>query len=239
MAAIEVKEVSKSFADFQALRDISFSIGTGERVTILGPNGAGKTTIMKLLIGLLTPDSGEILIDGHEPTSIDARSVVGYLPEDAQPYRVLTVRENLEYIAALRGVENVKDRADLIIGYLDLSDIAITKIGALSRGNVQRVSIGIAMMHSPKILLMDEPLNYLDIPTQEKVIKLLDSFHATYFVSTHILSIAQRMTERVIMLSKGRITWQGTIADLNRQSSGGETLESTVSRMMQDEWQSH
>ena len=239
MAAIDVRNVSKSFADFQALRNISFSIEQGERVTILGPNGAGKTTIMKLLIGLLTPDDGEILIDEHEPTSIDARSIVGYLPEDAQPYRVLTVRENLEYIAALRGVEDVKDRADLIIGYLDLSELAKTKLSALSRGNVQRVSIGIAMMHSPKILLMDEPLNYLDIPTQERVIKLLDSFHATYFVSTHILSIAQRMTQRIIMLSKGRITWQGTIGDLNKLSSGDETLESTVSRMMQDEWQTH
>ncbi|OWP57227.1 MAG: multidrug ABC transporter ATP-binding protein [Thermoplasmatales archaeon B_DKE] len=239
MVAISVSNVSKSFADFQALRNVSFSIEPGERVTILGPNGAGKTTIMKLLIGLLSPDSGEILIDGHEPTSIEARSVVGYLPEDAQPYRVLTVRENLEYIAALRGVENVKDRADLIIGYLNLSEIAKTKISALSRGNVQRVSIGIAMMHSPKILLMDEPLNYLDIPTQENVIRLLDSFHATYFVSTHILSIAQRMTQRVIMISRGAITWQGTIGELNRLSTGGETLESTVSRMMQDEWQSH
>lgn len=236
MPIIEVQAVSKLFGDFEALRNVSFSINQGERVTILGPNGAGKTTIMKLLVGLLSPNSGSISIDGYEPTSIEARSAIGYLPEDAQPYRVLTVRENMEYIAALRGVENVKDRADLIIEYLGLGDLEKTRISTLSRGNVQRVSIGIALMHSPKVLLMDEPLNYLDIPTQENVIKLLDSFHATYFVSTHILSIARRMTERVLMLSKGSIKWQGTLSELERMSEGEESMESTVSRMMQNDW---
>lgn len=235
MPLIDVQEVSKSFGNFEAIRNVSFSISQGERVTILGPNGAGKTTIMKLLVGLLTPDSGRILIDENPPSSIEARSIIGYLPEDAQPYRVLTVRENLEYIAAIRNVENVKDRADLIIEYLGLGDLEKTRISALSRGNVQRVSIGIAMMHSPKIMLMDEPLNYLDIPTQENVIKFLDSFHATYFVSTHILSIARRMTERVIMISRGSIRWQGTIRDLEGMSSGEESLEATVSRMMQND----
>jgi len=108
-ACIEVQFVTKSYGKTVALDDVSFTIPCGERFALLGPNGAGKSTTLRLLVGLLKPDTGTIKINGHEPFSPEAKSILGYLPEDATPYRTLSVRENLEYIAALRGVGDVRE----------------------------------------------------------------------------------------------------------------------------------
>ena len=202
-ACIELTHVSKSYGKVPALNDLSFDIPVGGRYSLLGPNGAGKSTTLKLLIGSLRPDTGNIRILGSSPDSRDSKAVVGYLPEDALPYRMLSVRENLEYIGALRGVPDVKGRTDFFLDELDLRQYEKANVGRLSRGNTQKLAIALALIHSPKVLLLDEPLNYLDIPTQEKVIGLLDRLEGTHLVSTHIMSIANRLTDSVIMISKG------------------------------------
>ncbi|AWR96127.1 ATP-binding cassette domain-containing protein [Acidianus sulfidivorans JP7] len=232
MDCIVVNNVSKFFDDFKVLNNISFSIPCEGRYALLGPNGAGKSTTLKILAGLLKPDYGEVLINGFPPASIEARSIVGYLPEDPLPYRTLTVRENLEYIAALRELIDARDRAEKLMDLLDLRQYERMKAGTLSRGNLQKLALALAIIHDPKIVLLDEPLNYLDIPTQERVIEFLKSMKATFLISTHIMSIAQRLTDHVIMISGGNIIWTSTIEDLRKLGNENEPIESIVARVM-------
>jgi ABC-2 type transport system ATP-binding protein len=230
---ISLSGLSKSYGIQVALYNVSFDIPCGEKWCLLGPNGAGKSTTLKLVMGLLEPDSGSVLIQGQDPFGIQARRLVGYLPEDATPYLTLSVRENLEYIGALRGVANLRERVDYFLDYLQFREYERAKVGALSRGNRQKLAIALALIHDPKILLLDEPLNYLDIPTQESVIQLFKEMKdATFLVSTHIMAIATRLTENVLVLARGRILWQGTMEGLRAHGSETEAMETIVARMM-------
>ncbi len=230
--AIELKNVRKAYGSVIALKWLSFELLKGEKAALLGPNGSGKSTTLKILAGLLRPDEGEARILGYAPDSTEARKVIGYLPEDATPYRSLTVRENLEYIGALRGVENLKEKVDFFLDMLDLREFEKAKVGRLSRGNTQKLAIALATIHDPSVLLLDEPLNYLDIPTQEKVISLLSRKETTQLVSTHIMSVAGRLTNKVIMISRGTLVWQGNMQELRNFGEEKEPIEAIVARMM-------
>jgi len=229
---IELEHVSKSYGSVMALNDLTFEIPVGGRFALLGPNGAGKSTTLKLLIGSLRPETGAVKILGRPPESRESKKAVGYLPEDALPYRMLSVRENLEYIAALRGVEDVRGRTDYLLDELELRQYEKSNVGRLSRGNTQKLAIALSIVHSPKVLLLDEPLNYLDIPTQEKVITMLDQMEGTHLVSTHIMAIANRLTDSVVMISKGMFLWDGTIEELKKKGTPEEPIEKVVARMM-------
>ena len=229
---IELSHVIKSYGQVLALNDMSFEIPAGGKFALLGPNGAGKSTTLKLLIGSLRADTGYVKVLGAAPESKESKATVGYLPEDALPYRMLSVRENLEYIAALRGVDDVRGRTDFLLDELELRQYEKSNVGRLSRGNTQKLAIALAIVHSPKVLLLDEPLNYLDIPTQEKVISMLDGLQGTHLVSTHIMAIAHRLTDSVVMISKGMFLWEGTIDDLRKKGSPDEPIEKVVARMM-------
>lgn len=230
MYCIKLKNVVKKYGEVIALNEVSFNINCGEKVALLGPNGAGKSTILKLLAGLLKPEKGEVLVKGLNPFLIEARKIIGYLPEDASPYLMLNVRENLEYIASLRGVD--KDRVDKLLDFLGLRQYENTRIMYLSKGNKQRLALALALLHDPEILLLDEPLNYLDIPTREKVISLLKSMNSTMLISTHIMSIAERLVNRAVILSNGKVVWQGDLTELKKSSD--EEIESLVARLMED-----
>lgn len=232
MDCIVVNNVYKTYNDFVALKNLSFTIPCFGRYSLLGPNGAGKSTTMKILAGLMKPDQGEVFIGGYPPDTKEAKQILGYLPEDPLPYRALTVKENLEYVGALRGLKDAKERAERLIDILDLREYEKIQAGRLSRGNLQKLALALAIIHEPKTILLDEPLNYLDIPTQEKVISILKSMQATFLVSTHIMSIAQRLTDHVIMISKGSLIWSGTIQDLRNLGKEDEPIESVVARMM-------
>ncbi len=229
---ISVNNVIKSYGRTVALNDLSFDIPCGDRYALLGPNGAGKSTMLKLLVGLLVPDSGSISIVGHPPTSIESKKAIGYLPEDASPYLTLSVRENMEYVGSLRGVEDVKDKVDRLLDILTLRENEKAKVSKLSRGNRQKLSVALSIIHEPKVIFLDEPLNYLDIPTQEKVISLFEQLKATYLVSTHIMAIAERLTNKVIVISGGKRVWSGTMDELRHTGDPSESIESVVSRLM-------
>jgi ABC-2 type transport system ATP-binding protein len=229
---IQIEHVSKSYGSVLALNDLNFSVPAGGKFALLGPNGAGKSTTLKLLIGSLRADTGYVKILGVSPDSVQAKAAVGYLPEDALPYRMLSVRENLEYIGALRGVNDVRGRVDYLLDALDLRQYEKSNVGRLSRGNTQKLALALAIVHSPKVLLLDEPLNYLDIPTQEKVISLLARMEGTHLVSTHIMAIANRLTDSVVMISRGQLIWDGTIEELKKKGSHDEPIEAVVARMM-------
>lgn len=231
-ACIELTDVTKSFSRLKAIDQLSLSVPCGQKYALLGPNGAGKSTTLKLIVGLLKPDSGNVSVKGMDPIDPESRIDLGYLPEDASPYLTLSVRENLEYIGALRGVQDLRERVNYLIDTLELREYEKNKVLRLSRGNRQKLSIALSIIHKPHIVLMDEPLNYLDIPTQEKVISMLKDLKATFLVSTHIMSIAERLTENIIIISKGKVGWQGSMLDLKRSGSSSDSLETIVSRMM-------
>lgn len=233
MECIRVENVRKSYGEVVALDGVSLSIPCGSRVAILGPNGAGKSTLLKVIVGLLTPDSGKVYIKGYEPRSEDAKRAIGYLPEDAYPYPYLTVKENLEYIATLRGISDVKGVREKMVDLLDLKEYEKIATVKLSRGNRQKLAIALAILHNPEILILDEPLNYLDIPTQERVISLFTTLNSTFLIATHILSIALRLTKEVFIINHGNIVWKGDIEDLKRLAlEEDEPIEKVVTRLM-------
>ncbi|GAB6944380.1 ABC transporter ATP-binding protein [Vulcanisaeta sp. JCM 14467] len=233
---IVVKGLVKRFGGVVALSGISFDVRCGESVALLGPNGAGKSTTLRILAGLLRPDAGNAFVCGFDVQRQvrEVKACIGYLPEDAVPFLNLSVRENLEYVAVLRGLnDSVVDEAIKLLGLEDLAD---RRAATLSRGNRQRLAIALAIMHKPRVLLLDEPLNYLDIPTQEAVIKMLRDLNAggtTILVSTHIMSVAERLASRVIVINRGSIVWQGSMSELrDTAASSGERIEEVVARLM-------
>lgn len=224
--------VSKSYEKNLALSSLNLRIPCGQRVALLGPNGAGKSTTLKLLVGLLFPDDGNITIMGNDPTSMEAKKLIGYLPEDASPYVNLSVRENLEYMASLRDLPDVRNIADDVMDSLELREFEKYKVNKLSRGNRQKLSLGLATLHKPKVILLDEPLNYLDIPTQETVTSMLNSLDATILCSTHIMSIAEKLTENILIIARGNVVWNGSMDELKNLGSRDESIEHIVSKLM-------
>ncbi len=230
--AIDVSSIFKRFGSKEAVKGLSFTVRKGERVALLGPNGAGKSTTLKIIAGLLKPEGGEARLGGYLPTELEAKRMLGYLPEDASPYMSLSVRENLEYIGAIRGTENLHNRVEDLFDLLDLRQYERSKTNSLSRGNRQKLALALSIVHNPSIIVMDEPLNYLDIPTQERVIDALMGMNASFLVSTHIMSIAERLTDKVIIISNGQTVWSGGIKDLRNFGEPSEPVERIVARMM-------
>jgi len=236
---IDAVDLRKSYGSTVALNGLSVKVPCGAASALIGPNGAGKTTTLRILAGLLRPDSGSVLINGIDMfrDPLNAKAVLGYLPEDASPFLTLTVRENMEYVGALRRLSKdfLLDRINYLLDELELREYENMAVSRLSRGNRQKAAIGLAILHDPKVLLLDEPLNYLDIPTQERVIKLLKSMHsggATILVSTHIMSIAQRLADSVLIINRGHAIWSGSMSELAALSREDERIEEVVARIM-------
>ncbi|QIW23099.1 ABC transporter ATP-binding protein [Sulfolobus sp. S-194] len=229
MLCIHVNNVEKRYGNLIALNGISFDINCNEKWALLGPNGAGKSTLLKILAGLIRPDKGEVKIMDKDPSSIEIRKILGYLPEDADPFPGLSVIDNLKFVASLRNVDESKiyDLLDI----LDLRHYMNYKASTLSRGNKQKLAIAMAILHEPNIILLDEPLNYLDIPTQETVIELLKKMN-TLLVSTHILSVADKLATKILVISNGIIRWMGDFVELKKMASENEPIEHIIARLI-------
>lgn len=231
---IEANELVKSFNTVKALDGLSFRVPCNASYALLGPNGAGKSTTLRIIAGLLRPDFGTIKVCGSDvfQDSKIAKGCIGYLPEDALPFLNLTVKENLEYVSILRGLKDYEPRIIELIKNLDLTEYIDRPTGSLSRGNRQKLAIAMALIHEPQVILLDEPLNYLDIPTQEQVIEYLKSRKTTMLISTHIMSIAERLTTDVIIINKGKVVWEGSIDELHKLANANERIEQVVARIM-------
>ncbi|MEJ2775761.1 MAG: ABC transporter ATP-binding protein [Sulfolobaceae archaeon] len=231
MDCIGVENLVKFYNGIRVLDSISFHIGCGERWALIGPNGAGKSTTLKILAGLIPLDSGEVRIMGYKPGSEEAKRLIGYLPEDSDPFPALSVEDNLKFVAALRNVKNADDYIEYLLTLLDLSKYRNYKASSLSKGNKQKLAIAMVLLSKPKILLLDEPLNYLDLPSQEVVIQLLNELKdVTILVSTHIMSIANRLATNALIIVNGRIMWKGKFEELKRLGEG--SLEKIIIDIM-------
>jgi len=229
---IEVKSVSKSYGSFEAVRDVSFSVGPVEVLGFLGPNGAGKTTIMKMLTGYHFPSSGEVRIGGVsvEQDPVAAKSLIGYLPESVPLYGDMTAEEYLRFAASARMLPKgqLQGAVDRAIAACGLEGAARKqRIDSLSKGYKQRVGLAQAIVHDPPILILDEPTSGLD-PNQiieiRALIRELGKRKAV-ILSTHILQEVEAVCSRILILNEGRIAAQGTpeeIAGSREQGADGE-----------------
>ena len=209
---IEVQNITKNYGPFQALKDISFQVDKGQIVGFLGPNGAGKTTTMRILTCFMPASSGRVTIAGYDvfKESREVRRHIGYLPENVPLYPEMTVTKYLKYMAKIRSVPrgNIKARLDNVIEACGLTERRHQIIGQLSRGFRQRVGLAQALIHEPDVLILDEPTSGLD-PRQiveiRELIKALGK-ERTILFSTHILPEASMTCERLIIISRGKIT---------------------------------
>lgn len=208
---IEVHELSKSYDEVEALSDVSFTIRQGEVIGLLGPNGAGKTTLMKILTGYIHPTSGTATIGGHDVLehTEKVQKMIGYLPENAPIYPELTVQSYLKMIADLRSIAKDQQRQYIseAVHAVGLADRLTRPIGELSKGYRQRVGLAQAILHKPKLLVLDEPTNGLD-PTQiievRNLIRKLAK-NSTVLLSTHILSEVEATCDRALIIIRGQL----------------------------------
>jgi len=226
---IEVENLVKRYGEFTAVKGITFSAQSGKVTGFLGPNGAGKTTTMRMLTGFMPPSDGKATVAGFNvfEHSLEVRRRVGYLPENVPLYRDMTARAYLAYIGEIRGVKNPRQRADAVLDRVGLLDRADSQIRTLSKGMKQRVGLAQALIHNPPVLILDEPTIGLD-PRQvvelRQLVSDLGREHTVLF-STHILSEAEQVCDKVVIINSGQIIAQGAPQTLRAElSRGGRVL---------------
>jgi len=231
---IEVEGLTKFYGVYPAIRDVSFHVEEGDVVAFLGPNGAGKTTTMRILTSYTAPTSGKASIAGYDvwDDSLNSRRHIGYLPEVSPLYTELTVRQHLMYGARLCGYpeDNLAGRVDDVMDLCNLSDRADTHISKLSKGYRQRVGLGMAIVHDPPVVILDEPTIGLDpkqVVETRRLIKELGKEH-TVMLSTHILPEAQQIAQRVIIINEGSIIAEDTPDNLTAQIRRARSLRVRV-----------
>lgn len=223
---IRVSGLTKDYGTRRAIDSLTFEAEQGEILGFLGPNGAGKTTTMRILTGYMPPTEGEATVAGYDVVaeSIEVRRRVGYLPETVPLYNDMTVFDYLKFMADLRHLPNGEDRIDETLEMVGLVDRAEGYIGNLSKGMRQRVGLGQALLHRPEVLILDEPTIGLDpgqVVDVRNVIREIGK-ERTVLLSTHILSEAQQLCDRVLIINKGKIVAEDTPANLQASLTGSE-----------------
>jgi ABC-2 type transport system ATP-binding protein len=235
---IKVNGLTKDYGARRAIHNVTFDAEQGEIVGFLGPNGAGKTTTMRILTGYMPPTDGEAIVAGYDVVtdSIDVRRRVGYMPETVPLYNDMTVFDFLKFMADLRHIPNVKDRVDEVLEMVAMSDRAEGYIGNLSKGMRQRIGLAQALLHRPEVLILDEPTIGLDpgqVVEVRQVIREIGK-ERTVLLSTHILSEAQNICDRVLIINKGKIVTEDTPENLQARLVGAERVILRVRGEMDD-----
>lgn len=218
-ALVEISHATKRYGAIEAVRDVSFTLGPGQTVALVGHNGAGKTTLIKLMLGLVRPTEGSIRILGDDPAAggIEARRRLGYLPESVSFNTALTGREVLAFYARLKSepVDGIRALLDRV----GLAAAADRRIGTYSKGMRQRLGLAQALIGTPRLLLLDEPTTGLDPGLRMEFYEIVGELRdrgATVVLSSHVLTELEERTERVLIVSRGRLVADGTIDALRR-----------------------
>ena len=237
--ALEVRGLRKRF-DRTAVDGLDLTVYGGEFYALVGPNGAGKTTTLRMVAGLLRPDAGAIAIHGIDTLAdpVSAKRITAWVPDEAMIYDKLTPFEYLEFVAGLWGIDSAKAKAlaDELIGWLGLTPHAHERCEGLSKGSRQKVALAGALIHNPKLIILDEPLTGLDAGSARQVKNVLRdrvSAGGTVIMTTHILEVAERMSDRIGVISGGRLIAEGTLDELHRQSGHAAiSLEETFLKLV-------
>jgi len=240
---ISVSELKKFFGDVKAVNGISFHINKGEVFGLLGPNGAGKTTTIKLLLGLLEPNEGEMSVFGLNPerNEVEIKHRIGYVSEEPLIFKSLTPKDLFNFIASIRGLDKERTTA-LAKDYLENLDVIEyydQLVATLSHGNKQKLQIIAAILHEPDLLILDEPIAGLDAKSV-KVVKTILELHTerggSVLFSTHIMEIAQDLCDRIGIINKGKMVGIGTIEELRIQANKvGASLEDVFLRLTEQD----
>lgn len=220
--SIEVQKISKYYGSQKALNEVSFSIKSGDIVGFLGPNGAGKSTMMRILTTYLNPTSGNATVNGHDIATAQkaVQESIGYLPENNPLYPEMYVREYLEFSASVYKLKDAQNRITQVIEETGLSSHVSKKTSQLSKGYKQRLGLANALLHKPKVLILDEPTTGLD-PNQlveiRQLIKKVGA-HTTILLSTHIMQEVEAMCDRVIIINKGQIVADDYLKNLQNDA---------------------
>lgn len=229
---IETSHLVKRFGDKIAVQDVSFGVHGGEIFGFLGPNGAGKTTTIKMVVGLLRPTSGSVKVGGFDVQAqpLQAKAASGYVPDEPNLYKKLSGRELLRFVGDLYDIDRqqINRRVEELLRLFDLLEVGDDMVESYSHGMQQKTSLAAALMHDPKILVLDEPTVGLD-PKSARLIKdmlrQLADRGAAVMLSTHILEIAERMCDRIGIINKGQLVAVGTMEDLRGLGTGESSLE--------------
>jgi ABC-2 type transport system ATP-binding protein len=232
--ALDVRALCKRF-DRPAVDHLDLTVKAGEFYTLLGPNGAGKTTTLRMVVGLLRPDAGSISVFGADALAdpVAAKQMIAWLSDEPMIYDKLTPFEYLEFVAGLWGIEAglAEARARELIGWLGLEAHAHERCEGFSKGMRQKVALAGALVHEPKLIILDEPLTGLDAASARLVKNVLierTRAGAAVIMTTHILEVAERMADRIGVIAGGRLIAEGTLDELRRQAGKtGTSLEDT------------
>lgn len=231
-AALEIRGLFKAFAGVAAVDGLDLAVAAGEIYALLGPNGAGKTTTLRMVTGLARPDAGSIQVFGVDALAdpIAAKQMLAWLPDEPLLYDKLTAAEYLAFIAGLWRVpaDVASQRAEQLLARLGLADKRDARCEGFSRGMKQKLALAGALIHAPRLLILDEPLTGLDAASARVVKDMLIEIvaaGATVIITTHILEVAERMASRIGIIRAGRLVAQGTMAELAAGHGEGSTLE--------------
>jgi len=229
---IETSSLIKRYGDKLAVDNVSFQVQAGEIFGFLGPNGAGKTTTIKMIVGLLQPTSGRVTVNGFDVQAqpLQAKATNGYVPDEPNLYPKLTGRELLRFVGDLYGIprKQVERRTEELLRLFDLTQAGDDTIDSYSHGMRQKTALAAALVHDPRVLVLDEPTVGLD-PKSARLIKdilrQMAGRGAAIFLSTHILEIAERMCDRIGIINKGQLIAVGTMEELRAMVTGETSLE--------------
>jgi ABC-2 type transport system ATP-binding protein len=219
--AVTVQNLDKRFEDVHAVRGISFAIREGEIFSLLGPNGAGKTTTIGMIAGLLSPDAGEVWLMGHSVTEEPkaAKAELGVVPQEIALYEDISARANLNFwgkMYGLRGAE-LAERVDVVLQLIGLEDRASGAVSKFSGGMKRRLNVGVALLHRPQVIIMDEPTVGIDPQSRRKIldsVKQLRDEGVTILYTTHYMEEAQELSDRIAIMDNGEIIAEGTHQEL-------------------------
>ena len=249
--ALEISGLSKRF-ERPAVDGLDLAVRAGEFYALLGPNGAGKTTTLRMIAGLLRPDSGTITVAGIGALAdpVAAKQIMAWISDEPMIYDKLSPSEYLEFVAGLWGIapEPAQARAEELLGWLDLAPHAHERCEGFSKGMRQKVALAGALVHDPQVIILDEPLTGLDAGSARQVKNVLRQrvdAGGTIIMTTHILEVAERMADRIGVIAHGKLIAEGTLEDLRQQAgnglsgaaSAGATLEDTFLALVAEQAQ--
>ena len=221
---LELRELRKAYRDTVAVDGVSLAVPPGTVFGLLGPNGAGKTTTLRMVMDIIAPDSGAVLFAGRARTRADLERI-GYLPEERGLYRKMTVVDHLVFLGELNGLprREGRERARAWLERMELADAAGKKVEELSKGMQQKVQIAATLLHEPELVILDEPFSGLDPINQGLFKEVLAGYKRegrTVVLSTHVLEQAEKLCDRIALISRGRIVLDGELAALKREMGG-------------------
>ena len=232
---IEITALGKSFGKVQAVDGVSFRAGDGQITGLLGPNGAGKTTTLRMLYGLMAPDSGDVQVDGIrvDQDAIAARRRLGVLPDARGLYRRLTARENIVYFARLQGLDGTQAQASAQrwLDRLGMAALADRRVEGFSQGERVKTALARALVHDPRNVVLDEPGNGLDVMAMRNLRDSLRELRAEgrcVLLSTHLMQEAAALCDHIVVLAHGRVAAQGSPQELRERADGAELEDAFV-----------